>query len=499
MKGYIWALLGCGLFTACSSNNNSGSSTADTIDRPATWTEASHSNAATPDYARVFPDDSVKVMRIVMTQTAWDSIKADMTAQCGVFGSGSGSISCSSGNGLDMVGQTPLWVPCTIENDGKQWTHVGIRLKGNSSLTQAWANGQTKLPFRLNMDKFEDQYPEIKNQRFWGFKKLSLFNNNGDETNIKEKVAGELFRDAGVVASHSALLQLTFVHGDSTEDLGMYTMAEVPDEPMFSTQFTTSTGNLYKPTSTLASYIATDFIDDGDTANAADVQDFIQILNDSLRVTNPAAWRGKLDAVFNTKSFLRWLAVNTAIMNRDAYGQMAHNYYLYNEGGALTWIAWDLGLSFTATGSGAMGGGMMDSTAGAMGTPPAGMDTMMLAGMGPLDTTGLGARPDSAGAVGGIGGMGSMSNSIWYENVTAANWPLIRYLMDDVVYKAQYAADMKEIIAGPVSATAVQTKVDKYGALAAPYSTGSTFTTALTGLRDFMTSRIDTINVYLSK
>jgi len=92
-----------------------------------------------------------------------------------------------------------------------------------------------------------------------------------------------------------------------------------------------------------------------------------------------------------------------------------------------------------------------------------------------------------------------MSNSIWYENVTAANWPLIRYLMDDVVYKAQYAADMKEIIAGPVSATAVQTKVDKYGALAAPYSTGSTFTTALTGLRDFMTSRIDTINVYLSK
>jgi len=34
-----------------------------------------------------------------------------------------------------------------------------------------------KYPFRLNFDKFEDDYPEIDNQRFYGFDEL-IFNNN---------------------------------------------------------------------------------------------------------------------------------------------------------------------------------------------------------------------------------------------------------------------------------------------------------------------------------
>ncbi|MFC1592032.1 CotH kinase family protein [Thermodesulfobacteriota bacterium] len=33
-----------------------------------------------------------------------------------------------------------------------------------------------KLPFNLDFDEFEDRFPEIRNQRFYGFKKLALLN-----------------------------------------------------------------------------------------------------------------------------------------------------------------------------------------------------------------------------------------------------------------------------------------------------------------------------------
>ena len=49
-------------------------------------------------------------------------------------------MSCTGGTGIDMVPNAALaWVPCTVETDGQTWKSVAFRLKGNSSLTQAWA------------------------------------------------------------------------------------------------------------------------------------------------------------------------------------------------------------------------------------------------------------------------------------------------------------------------------------------------------------------------
>ena len=42
--------------------------------------------------------------------------------------------------------------------------------------------GILKLPFKLDFDEFEDDYPQIDNQRFYGFKKLSLKNNYDDQS-----------------------------------------------------------------------------------------------------------------------------------------------------------------------------------------------------------------------------------------------------------------------------------------------------------------------------
>ena len=79
------------------------------------------------------------------------------------------------------MNRSPMWVPATIRFEGQEWTHVGVRYKGASSLSP-WVMGDMKLPFKFDFDQFEDDYPEIKNQRFFGFKQLSLANNYQDPT-----------------------------------------------------------------------------------------------------------------------------------------------------------------------------------------------------------------------------------------------------------------------------------------------------------------------------
>ena len=54
-----------------------------------------------------------------------------------------------------------MWVPATIEFEGNTWTNVGVRYKGNSSLTSGWRGGTLKLPLKLDFDEFEDHHPEM--------------------------------------------------------------------------------------------------------------------------------------------------------------------------------------------------------------------------------------------------------------------------------------------------------------------------------------------------
>ncbi len=79
------------------------------------------------------------------------------------------------GPGGVLVGAAnPTYVPCVLEFEGSTWWYVGIRYKGQSSLMSTWSSGNGKLPLRLDFDAYEDERPEVDNQRFFGFKELSL-------------------------------------------------------------------------------------------------------------------------------------------------------------------------------------------------------------------------------------------------------------------------------------------------------------------------------------
>ena len=52
--------------------------------------EDTHGREATPDYARVFAQDVVKRLDIVVTAADWDRLVADMTEMAGPYGSRGG-------------------------------------------------------------------------------------------------------------------------------------------------------------------------------------------------------------------------------------------------------------------------------------------------------------------------------------------------------------------------------------------------------------------------
>jgi hypothetical protein len=321
------------------------------LERPEHWTRASHCKGEPADYPRLF--DDTKVQRIDIRIDAADAAAAydDLTALLGPFG---GDMTMGPPASLD---QDPIYVPVQIEYDGQVWDDVGMRYKGNSSLRFSWQQGVPKLSFRLHFDNFADDTPELVNQRFWGFRKLTFSSSYKDPSFLRDKLAAELFRAAGVPAAESSFIELWVDQGEGATYWGVYIMIEDVSDEMIQTQYTGG-GNLYKPEGPGADWTAFNeqaFIKktNEDLADWSDVEAAIAALHADR--SDPVAWREGLEAVFDVPTFVRWLAINQTLQNWDTYGVAWHNYYVYadpDDGGRLTWIPWDLNLVLSP-GSGA--------------------------------------------------------------------------------------------------------------------------------------------------
>ncbi len=158
--------------------------------RPDGWENESHAKGADADYDRVYPDDQVQRIDIIFTAQNYQSMQDNMVALYGNPSSGGGGPGGGGPGGFSS--EEPSFYPVTVKYDGKLWWNVGMRYKGNSSLRSAWGRGQKKIPFRLDFDEFEDTYPEIENQRFYGFKKITFSSGFKDNSLMREKLGGEI-------------------------------------------------------------------------------------------------------------------------------------------------------------------------------------------------------------------------------------------------------------------------------------------------------------------
>ena len=225
--------------------------------------------------------------------------------------------------GLEFLSEEPSYVPVTVEADDQAWCQVGMRFKGNATLSQTWSLGVGKLPFRLDFDELEEDHPEIDGQRFYGFQKLAFGNGQGDATLLREVLASEILADRGVPVARSAFYRITVDAGEGPVYWGLYTATEDPSDAMLDRVFGEDAGNLYKPDGSCANLTCFDEesfekkSDEGE-ADWADIEAFVAALNADR--SDPAAWRAGLEATLDVQGFLRWLAVNSAMENWDTYG-----------------------------------------------------------------------------------------------------------------------------------------------------------------------------------
>jgi spore coat protein CotH len=310
------------------------------------WTEETHSNIKDPNYAVVFEQNTVLRFDIVISSSDWSSMQSDLSNNLGSGGGPGGP----GGGGLTSVDFDPIWVPCSFNFNDKEWYNVGIRYKGNSSLSSTYQSGNNKLSFKLDFDEFEDDYPSLTNQRFYGFKQLNLNNNYDDPSLMRDKVASDLFRDFGITSAQNTFCVIYVDHGTGPQYFGVYTLVEEVDDTVLESQFSDDSGNLYKPDGDAASFAQGTYDEselekknNEDMDDYSDVESLYNIINSSDRTTNPEQWKSDLENVLNVDVFMKWLAANTAMQNWDTYGRMTHNYLLYNnpDNNTLSWIPWD--------------------------------------------------------------------------------------------------------------------------------------------------------------
>jgi hypothetical protein len=484
---------------------------ADAIARPEGWSEESHSNEVEPNYEIVFPADRVNQITITIAPEDWEAMQTNMVdlfGESGSSGDGRGlpgefeppvgappqpgadglpggfeppegwahaappgrepAGGRPGGGGLgdgDLTPENPMWVPATIEFEGKTWSNVGVRYKGNSSLTSGWRSGTLKLPLKLDFDEFEDEYADMEDQRFYGFKQLSLANGFSDSSFLRDAATSDVLQEAGLPAAETAFYTIVLDYGEGPVSLGLYTMIEVIDDTVVERHFGSDQGNIYEadgPGASLAastySQIEQSFLKENneDEADWSDIESLFQVLHEDDRTSDPAAWRADLESIVDVDGFLEWLAISAVIQHWDTYGKMSHNYYLYHDpdSGQLKWISWDHNM--------AMSSGMPGRGGCAPGTRGVSLDRAEVSG----------------------------------------DWPMIRYLLDDPVYHALYLDYLAETVAGPFDPDHMAQTYQAMADLIAPYAVAdvgeAVFDAAVQQLIEHAYQRADAVEEFLS-
>lgn len=129
---------------------------------------------------------------------------------------------------------------CSVTIDGEQVENIGIRAKGNTSLSMVQSYGNDRYSFKLEFDHYQD------GGNYQGLDKLSLNNIIQDNTYMKDYLTYQMMNAFGVDTPLCSYIYLT-VNG---EDWGLYLAVEGVEESFLARNYGADAGALYKPDST---------------------------------------------------------------------------------------------------------------------------------------------------------------------------------------------------------------------------------------------------------
>ncbi|AEE95335.1 CotH kinase family protein [Mahella australiensis] len=283
------------------------------------------------------------------------------------------------------------YIPCDITINGTTFSSVGIRPKGNSSLSKVASSGSDRYSFRLNFDKYVD------GQTCFGLDTLILNNMDSDYTYVKEYFAYDIMHYMGVNSPLTTFADIK-VNGKTW---GLYLAVEGYGKSFLERTYGATEGQLYNvksmgmsqdkrgdnnvPESTntnikgrafngdasndnipddrnafdggapgIGRSTGGDLVykdDDPDSYSAifdnavfkADDDDYERVIEAIKHLNNGT----ELEKYLDVDQILRYLAVHTFVVNLDSYvSNMQQNYYLYENDGKITVLPWDYNLAF---------------------------------------------------------------------------------------------------------------------------------------------------------
>jgi len=220
--------------------------------------------------------------------------------------------------------------------DGIAMENVGIRTKGNSSLSSVARSDSNRYSFRIKFNK----YVKGEKHKLLGLDDMVLNNMTSDASYMREYLSYEAMRQAGLPVPLTVFVNV-YINGELQ---GLYLGVEVPENSFLNRTFGNNDGNLYKQEigSTMQYQEGSEYLSSeqkvGDDKEKAGLKNMLKVLNEG----------GDLESVIDIDSALGYIAANTVLGSYDSYnGQMAQNYYIYeNTDGKFYVIPWDYNMSF---------------------------------------------------------------------------------------------------------------------------------------------------------
>ncbi len=148
-------------------------------------------------------------------------------------------IEISDWDGLIKNATSEEYYSANVTIDGDTVKNVGIRAKGNTSLSTVSQLDSDRYSFKIEFDCYQS------NNNYYGLDKLCLNNLIQDYTMMKDYLAYKLMNEFGASAPLASFAFIT-VNG---EDWGLYLAVEAVEESFLQRNYGSNYGELYKPDS----------------------------------------------------------------------------------------------------------------------------------------------------------------------------------------------------------------------------------------------------------
>lgn len=331
---------------------------------------------AEPEYVAAMDKNQIMDIQIIADEKEWANMLENATAE--------------------------EYIPATVVINGTKIENVGIRPKGNSSLSTVAQDDTTdRFSFKIEFDHY------ITGQTWMGLDKIVVNNMQGDASYMKEYLSYDIMDYVGVDSPLYAFADI-LVNGESW---GFYLAVESLDDSYAQRIYGNDHGDLYKPESMgmrgegkmnefingdenaeqeqnnllaqeqpqaptannenpqnvtdntvggfgggamggmSSSGVSLEYIDDSPSSYSAifDNSVFDTTENDYDRVIKALKKLSNGEDLENTvdvEAVLKYFAAHTVVVNLDSYvASMGHNYYLYEDDGQLTILPWDYNLA----------------------------------------------------------------------------------------------------------------------------------------------------------